>query len=312
MGRFLVAGTIRTLALLFTWAVAAAPPFNSAVAQQRLNVVATTNIIADTARQIAGDDAAVTSLMGPGVDPHLYKASPGDLRLLSNAQTILYNGLHLEGRLSDALEKLKLRKPVVTISERIPPDRLRKPTPLAELYDPHIWFDVSIWILAAERIRDLLIERDPSHAPGYRERFDRYRGSLEELHTWCKDLAASVPAERRVLITAHDAFGYFGQAYGFEVRGIQGLSTDSEASLQDINFLINLIVTRKIPAVFAESSVSPKMVEALVEGARSRGHKLSIGGELYSDSLGAADSHAATYQEMVKRNLITITEALKR
>jgi manganese/zinc/iron transport system substrate-binding protein len=250
--------------------------------------------------------------MGPGIDPHLYKASPGDLRLLSNAQTVIFNGLHLEGKLSDALEKLKLRKPVFAVSERIPPERLRKPTPLANLYDPHIWFDVSLWILAAERIRDILIEQDRLHESSYRERFDRYRSSLEELHAWCKDLAASVPAERRVLITAHDAFGYFGQAYGFEVRGIQGLSTDSEASLQDISFLVNLIVSRRIPAVFVESSVSPKMVQALVEGASSRGHKLTIGGELYSDSLGGIGSDATTYQEMVRRNLITISEALKR
>jgi manganese/zinc/iron transport system substrate-binding protein len=250
--------------------------------------------------------------MGEGIDPHLYKASPGDLRLLSNANIVLHNGLHLEGKMADALEKLTARKPVVAVSSRIPPNLLRKMSEFQNSSDPHVWFDVSLWLMVAEHIRDVLIEHDPTHEANYRGRFQSLDSELRALHAWCTTEIGKIPPARRLLVTAHDAFGYFGRAYGLEVKGIQGLSTDSEASLQDIHHLVDLLVQRDIPAVFIESSVSPKTIEALIEGSVSRNHPLTIGGELFSDTLGAPDSPAGTYTGMVRHNVVTITSALTR
>jgi manganese/zinc/iron transport system substrate-binding protein len=281
-------------------------------AQPPLSVVTTTSIIADTTRRIGGERTEVSSLMGEGVDPHLYKASPGDLRLLSAADLVLHNGLHLEGKMADALEKLSTRKPVVAVTARIPATLLRKTSEFQDSYDPHVWFDVSLWIVVAEYIRDTLIEQDRAGEAGYRTRFQSFESELKDLHAWCSAEIQRIPTPRRLLVTAHDAFGYFGRAYGLEVKGIQGLSTDSEASLQDIRYLVDLLVQRDIPAVFVESSVSPKTVEALVEGSRSRGHALIIGGELFSDTLGPSDSPAGNYTGMVRHNVVTITSALIR
>jgi manganese/zinc/iron transport system substrate-binding protein len=285
---------------------------SQANSQSPVSVVTTTSIIADTARRIGGENTDVRSLMGEGVDPHLYKASPGDLRLLSAANLVLHNGLHLEGRMADALEKLSTRKPVVAVTARIPTNLLRKVSEGHDSYDPHVWFDVSLWLTVAEHIRDTLIEYDRANEAGYRARFQSFEAELRELHTWCRDEIQKIPSPRRLLVTAHDAFGYLGRAYGLEVKGIQGLSTDSEASLQDIRHLVDLLVQRDIPAVFVESSVSPKAVEALVEGSQSRGHALTIGGELFSDTLGPPYSPAGSYLGMVRHNVLTITSALKR
>lgn len=276
-----------------------------------LRVVCTIGMIADIAREIGGPRADVTSIMGEGVDPHLYKASPGDVRLLSDADLVLYCGLHLEGRMADALVKLAAKKPVVAVSEAIDESLLREPPEFRGHFDPHIWFDVSLWMKAAERVRDALVEQDPDGADAYRAAADAYLGSLRELHDWCGAEISRIPGESRVLITAHDAFGYFGRAYGVEVLAIQGISTDGEAGIKDINSLVDTIVRRRIPAVFVESSVPPKTVEALVEGCDSRGHAVRIGGQLYSDAMGPAGTPEGTYVGMVRHNVNTIVAALR-
>jgi manganese/zinc/iron transport system substrate-binding protein len=296
------------LASIFTCSLSS----TTSLCEQPILVVTTTSIIGNTTKVIGGEAVEVRSLMGEGVDPHLYKASPGDLRLLSSAALVLHNGLHLEGKMADALEKLSARKPVVAVTSGIPREQLRSSSDFPGSYDPHVWFDVALWSKVALHIRDTLIEHDRRNESGYRSRYQSFQEELEKLHIWCAAELQKIPSNRRLLITAHDAFGYLGRAYALEVRGIQGLSTDSEASLQDIRFLVDLIVQRQIPAVFVENSVSPKAVQALVEGSRSRGHSLTIGGELYSDTLGPIDSPAGDYIGMVRHNVTTITSALMR
>lgn len=288
-----------------------------AASETRPIIVTTTSIIADTTRAIAADTATVTALMGPGVDPHLYKASPGDLRALQRADIILHNGLHLEGKLADALEKLATRKTVVAVTAQIPLGLLREPhgsTPPSSTpqnFDPHVWFDPTLWVMAAAEIRDTLIRYDRTHAALYTANYEQLRQQLHELHLWTQRELAKIPPKRRILITAHDAFGYFGRAYTIDVRGIQGMSTDSEASLREIEGLVTLIIEREIPAVFVESSVSPKTVQALVEGARARGRALRIGGELLSDSLAAPGTPGGSYVGMIQHNVTTIVSSLK-
>lgn len=278
-----------------------------------LRVVCTTGMIADAARAIGGDHAQVVALMGEGVDPHLYKPTPGDIRELSDAQVIFYNGLLLEGRMVDVLVKMAAppKRFTVAVTEHIDHGRLREPEDFGGHADPHVWFDVSLWARAAERIRDAYIEADPAHRDAYTANAASYLDQLAELHAWCHAQIATIPKDRRVLITAHDAFGYFGAAYDIEVLAIQGVSTDSEASVKQINQLVDTIVSRKINAVFIESSVSPKTIEALVEGCRGRGHTVKIGGELFSDAMGAAGTPEGTYVGMVRHNVQTIVSALK-
>jgi manganese/zinc/iron transport system substrate-binding protein len=285
-------------------------PADTRASGQSLRVVCTIGMIADIAREIGGSRVEVTGIMGEGVDPHLYKASPGDVRLLSDADLVLYCGLHLEGRMADALVKLAARKPVVAVTEGIDEALLREPPEFQGHFDPHIWFDVSLWMKAAERTRDALIEQDPAGADAYRAAAAAYLPRLEELHGWCRSEIARIPEGARVLVTAHDAFGYFGRAYGIEVLAIQGISTDGEAGIKDINSLVDTIVARRIPAVFVESSVPRKTVEALVEGCQSRGHEVRIGGQLYSDAMGPAGTPEGTYIGMVRHNVNTIVAAL--
>jgi len=275
-----------------------------------LNVVATTGMIADTAGEIGGARARVTSLMGEGVDPHLYKASPGDLRKLQGADLILFNGLHLEGRLADTLVRLARRQPTVQVTESIPEDRLREPPELDGHYDPHVWFDPTLWVFVAERTRDALIEHDPAGREEYAANADRVIARLKTLDAWARAELARIPGDSRLIVTAHDAFGYFGRAYGLDVIGLQGISTDSEVSIQSINRLVDTLVSRRCRAVFVESSVPRKAVEALVEGCRARGHTLTIGGELFSDAMGAAGTPEGTYDGMVRHNVRTIVESL--
>jgi manganese/zinc/iron transport system substrate-binding protein len=275
-----------------------------------MRVVATVGMIADVARQVGGDRASVTGLMGEGVDPHLYKASPGDVRAMSDADVILYNGLHLEGRMADVIVKMASRQMVVQVTDSIDESLLREPPEFAGHFDPHVWFDVSLWARAADRIREALIAKDPAGREEYTRAAAAYAGVLAELHEYAKASIASIPAEQRVLVTAHDAFGYFGAAYGIEVMAIQGISTDSEASLLDINALVDTLVARRVPAVFVESSVPRKAIDALVEGCRGRGHEVRIGGELFSDAMGAAGTLEGTYVGMVLHNVNTVTRTL--
>lgn len=276
----------------------------------RPTIVATTGMIADLARSIAGDRAQVTALMGEGVDPHLYKPSPGDVRMLSEADGVLYNGLHLEGRMGEVLENLGKRKVVVAVAERLDHAKLISPPEFPGEHDPHVWFDVSLWAEVAPAIRDALIKADPAGEADYRRGSEQVQSSLAALHTEVKTALAAVPPERRVLVTAHDAFGYFGRAYGFEVLAVQGISTDSEAGLKDINQLVDVLVSRKIPAVFFESSVPRRAIDALIEGAGSRGHTVRLGGELFSDAMGASGTPEGTYAGMIRHNVKVIVDAL--
>ena len=274
-------------------------------------VVATTGIVADTASRIAGEHATIEALMGPGVDPHLYKASESDVRRLAEADLILYNGLHLEGKMGDILTKMARSRPVVAVTEAIPEDLRREPPEFAGQYDPHVWFDVSLWKRTLEPIARALAELDPEHAETYRANAEAFGRELDELDAWVKGQIESVPPSERVLVTAHDAFGYFGERYGMEVVGIQGISTLSEAGLHDVDRVVQLILDKRVKAIFIESSVPRRSIEAVQAGVRARRQEVAIGGQLYSDSLGAADSPEGTYVGMVRANVNTIVNALK-
>ncbi|MFN0134319.1 MAG: metal ABC transporter solute-binding protein, Zn/Mn family [Phycisphaerales bacterium] len=275
-----------------------------------LKVVATTGMVADAAREIGRARVKVTVLMGEGVDPHLYKASPRDVRAMADADLVLYNGLHLEGRMADAIEKMSKRKAAVAVAEAIEAAKLRQPAEFEGHFDPHVWFDVSLWSLAAARTRDALIERDAAGKAEYERAATDYLATLGELDAAARETLATIPKEQRVMVTAHDAFGYFGRAYGLEVLAIQGISTDSEASLRDINALVDTLVSRRVPAVFVESSVPRKTIDALVEGCKGRGHSVTVGGELYSDAMGKDGTLEGTYLGMVLHNVDTIARAL--
>lgn len=276
---------------------------------RKLVIVCTTSIVGDTVWRVAGDRADVTSLMGEGVDPHLYKASTGDVRALSEADVIFYSGIHLEGKLGEVLEKLATSRPVVALADAVPQAQLRAFGPNA--HDPHLWFDVSLWKLGAARVADTLAKADPANASLYAANAKALEAQFGELDTQIRAILDVVPQERRVLVTAHDAFGYFARAYGFEVHGIQGVSTESEASLKDVNALVDLLVSRKIPAVFVESSIPRKTIDALIEGCQSRGHAVSIGGQLFSDAMGRPGTPEGTYPGMVLHNARVIADALK-
>lgn len=276
----------------------------------RLKITATTGMIADTARVIGGAHVDITGLMGPGVDPHLYKATPSDIDALRDADLILYNGLHLEGRMADLLVKMARQIDTLQVTETIPEDLLREPPEFLGQYDPHVWFDVSMWRYVAERVRDAFKDADPAHAADFEANASSFIAELDTLHIYAQEQTARIPKSSRVLVTAHDAFGYFGRAYGLDVVGLQGISTASEYGLQDMKNVIDVIVARKIRAVFIESSVPPKSIEALIAGARSRGHQLHKGGELFSDAMGQAGTPEGTYLGMVRHNVDTIVGAL--
>lgn len=302
--------TISIIILLATWLLMGCEPGETSDTGGKLKILATTGMIADVTQNIVGDAAEVTALMGPGVDPHLYKATQSDLAKMNDADIILYNGLHLEGKMVEVLEKLSRKKPVIAVANGVSISFLRK-APDGEAYDPHIWFDVYAWRDVTRYIADTLQALDTANANLYENNFKGYNVQLNELDMWVQQEIQSIPADQRILITAHDAFEYFGQAYGIEVRGLQGISTISDFGLQDVTALVNLIVERNIKAVFVESSVSDRAISAVVEGAQKRGHEVKIGGTLYSDAMGAAGTPEGTYIGMVKHNVTTITEALK-
>jgi manganese/zinc/iron transport system substrate-binding protein len=279
--------------------------------KQQLNIVATTGMIADMVSVIGGDNVIVKGLMGPGVDPHLYKASAGDVALLSKADVIFYNGLHLEGKMTEIFEQMKSRGiETVAVSEGVDRSDLLTPPEFKGNHDPHIWFDVTLWMNAVGPVRNILIEKDPENAPVYNENADSYLAALSELNEYVKERANSLPEDKRVLITAHDAFNYFGRGYGFEVRGLQGISTASEAGTADVQELATIIVERRIPAVFVESSVPPRYIEAVQAAVKSKGFNVKIGGELFSDAMGNPGTPEGNYIGMVRHNINTIVDAL--
>ncbi len=292
-------------ALLAGCGAPASPPYPSG--DQRLSVVATTSIVADLARNIGGEQVRVEGLMGPGVDPHLYRAREGDVRRLQEADLILFNGLHLEAKLAEVLERMPR---AVAVTETIPRERLIAPPEFEGAHDPHVWFDVSLWMIAAERTRDALTSADPAGAPAYAANAAAYLAELEKLHRYALARVAETPQAARVVITAHDAFNYFGSAYGLEVRGLQGISTAAETGAADVQALAELVANRRIPAMFVESSVPPRSIEAVQAAVRARGFEVGIGGELYSDALGDPAGDAGTYLGMVRHNVDTIVDAL--
>jgi manganese/zinc/iron transport system substrate-binding protein len=277
----------------------------------KLKVVCTTGMIGDATRNIGDTLLQVETLMGAGVDPHLYKATQGDLKRLSSADLILYNGLHLEGKMGEVFEKLSRQKRVVAVAESLDTSLLINSSGYAGAHDPHVWFDLSLWSQVCEHIASILAESDPGNAKAYEANAARYISRIKSLHDEVREQLKQIPQERRVLITAHDAFEYFGKAYAVEVRGLQGISTTSEYGIFDIRNLAEFIAERKINAVFVESSVSPKALEAVVAGCKEKGHDVRIGGTLFSDALGAEGSPEGTYLGMVRSNLNTIVSALK-
>ena len=274
-----------------------------------IEVVCTTGMVADLVRNVGGEHVRVTVLMGPGVDPHLYKSSPADVGQLNRADMICYSGLHLEGKLADLLARMSHKKPTVAVAEKVPADKLLSDEHGAR--DPHVWFDVSLWSEAAGAVKDALAEYDPKHAADYQAACDAYQARLAALHQSAKEQLATIPPDKRVLVTAHDAFRYFGRAYDVEVRGIQGISTVGEASVREVKALIDFLALRKIKAVFVETSVADQNVKSLLEGCAARGHTVTIGGTLFSDAMGEEGTPEGTYEGMVTHNVQTIVNALK-
>lgn len=282
------------------------------VDQQKIQVTCTTAQVADLVKHIGRDDVEVTVLMGEGVDPHLYKASQGDISKLSEADIILYNGLMLEGRMGDIFVKMaRMGKPTIPLTEAVDPSKLMEPPEFEGHYDPHIWMDPSLWAETVPIVVKELSQLNSDKADEFKKNGEQYFEMLMKLHEDNKAKLLSIPNEQRVLITAHDAFGYFGKVYDVEVRGLQGISTASEFGLQDLQVLIDLIVDRKVKAVFVESSVPARSIEALVEGCKAKGHTIKIGGELFSDAMGAPGTKEGTYLGMMEHNVNTIVQSLQ-
>jgi len=268
-------------------------------------------MIADIVREVAGDRGNVDGMIGSGVDPHLYKPTSTDIKALQAADVIFYNGLNLEGKMGDVLVRMaRAGKSVYAVTEEIQQRGDYVMTDEENHEDPHVWMDVQGWIKAVDVVADGLSTHDPAGKEIYRENASKYKAELVKLDAYAKEVISSIPEQKRVLVTAHDAFGYMARAYGLEVKGIQGLSTESEAGVKDIEDLVTLLVEREIPAIFVESSVSDKNIRALAEGAAAKGHEVSIGGELFSDAMGAEGTYEGTYIGMIDHNVTTIARAL--
>jgi manganese/zinc/iron transport system substrate-binding protein len=268
-------------------------------------------MVADIVRQVAGERAQVSGIIGEGVDPHLYKPTRNDVAALLDADVVFYSGLLLEGKMTDTLVRVASSgKPVFAVTQLIDEAELLQPPGMMGHHDPHVWMDPGRWIKAVEAVERSLSGYDPAGAAIYRANAERYLGEVRQLDEYVRQVAATIPESQRVLITAHDAFNYFGAAYGVDVRGIQGISTESEAGVDEINRLVDLIVSRRIGAVFVETSVPEKSVRALVEGAAQRGVEVRVGGSLFSDAMGPPGTYEGTYIGMIDHNATTIARAL--
>ena len=304
-------GLLQLCAMVAVAILALSPGANAQNAErEKLQVVATVSMIGDAVRSVAGDRADVQTLMGEGVDPHLYRQTQADVAAMARADAVFWNGLYLEAQLEEFLEQLSRHRPVFALGESVPVEKRIANADYADRYDPHIWMDPSLWRYVVEGARDALIELDPEGADIYQANAEQSLADLAELEAYAKASLATVPEDKRMLITAHDAFSYFGRAYGFEVLGIQGLSTESEAGLRQVDQLVFLIVEHDINAIFVETSVSERNVRALIEGAAARGQEVTIGGRLYSDAMGPAGTYAGTYIGMIDANVTTITRSL--
>lgn len=280
------------------------------LADTALKVVATTGMIADTARRIGGDSVDVKGLMGPGVDPHAYRQTRTDILAMTKADLVLWHGLYLEAQMEEFFHDLEAKGNLVAVTDSLPRDLLRAHDDYADKYDPHVWMDPRLWVFVAERVQEALTQARPEQAAYFAENAEAFMADLNALTEYAEKSLTSVPQDARILLTAHDAFGYFGQAYGFEVMGIQGISTESEAGLNRISALVDMLVDRQIGAVFVESSVSDRSIRALVEGAAAKGHEVSIGGELFSDAMGEDGTYEGTYVGMIDHNITVISRAL--
>ncbi|HET6424011.1 MAG TPA: zinc ABC transporter substrate-binding protein [Planctomycetaceae bacterium] len=276
-----------------------------------LQIVTTTGMVNDLVRTVAGDHAELLPLMGPGIDPHLFKPTRNDVKKLFEADVVFYSGLMLEHRMEESLEQLAHSgHQIFAVTQKLDPSRLRSPPDFAGQHDPHVWMDVALWSDCLPWIAEKLSEADPAHAAEFQQNAKAAQEELRELDEYCRTVIQSIPEGQRVLVTAHDAFGYFGQRYGLEVRSVQGVTTESEAGIQDVNALVDFLVERKLPAIFVESSVNSKNIQAVIEGCRSRGVTVKIGGELYSDAMGAAGTYEGTYLGMLDANATRIARAL--
>ncbi|HRD78052.1 MAG TPA: zinc ABC transporter substrate-binding protein [Hyphomicrobiaceae bacterium] len=303
-GLFVVGATVSTALLLMGSSV----PANAQA--RKIGVVATTGMIADAARQVGGGEVEVTALMGPGVDPHAYRQTRSDIAAMTRADLVLWHGLYLEAQMEELLRDLGRRRKVVAVAESLPKPVLRAHDAYKDRFDPHVWMSPELWAGVVAAVRDGLAAAAPDRRAAFDANAARHLTEIGELAAYAKRILATVPADRRVLITAHDAFNYFGAAYGFEVLGIQGISTESEAGLNRIRELVEIIVARRIGAIFVESSVSDRNVKALIEGSAARGHAVKIGGELFSDAMGEAGTYEGTYIGMIDHNVTTIARAL--
>ncbi len=289
-----------------------APAASSATFQGAgpIRAVATVGMVGDIVRNVGAEHVTVTQIMGAGVDPHLYRSTRDDVLMIMDGDIVFYSGLMLEGKMSDTLIKVARSKPVYAVTEMIGESELLEPEEFQGHYDPHVWMDVSAWSQCVDAVAKSLAEFDPVHAEDYKANAQRYRQQLAELHEYGIKSIGTIPVGRRVLITSHDAFNYFGRAYGLDVQGIQGLSTESEAGLQRINELVELIVAQNVHAVFVESSVPRKNIDALVEGARAKHHEITVGGELFSDAMGETGTYEGTYVGMLDHNITLVARGL--
>ena len=297
--------------ILITLAVVSCKP-SQKEENQKLQVVTTTTMITDLLRNIGGDKIDVKGLMGTGVDPHLYKASEGDVSKLFNADVIVYNGLHLEGKLEDVFEKMRRQNKItIAVSDVIDKSTLIGSEYFASNYDPHIWFDISNWKQITSYVVEKLSELDVENADTFEKNGKAYLEKLSSLQRTIESSVAKLPIEQRILVTAHDAFNYFGKAFEFEVVGLQGLSTATEAGVKDVQKMAGFIIEKDIKAIFVESSVPKRTIEALVEAVKSKGHDVEIGGTLYSDALGSDGTKEGTYLGMYQYNVQTIVNSLR-
>ncbi len=279
---------------------------------KKLRVVATISMITDILENIGRDRIDVTGIVGEGVDPHLYKPTAGDVERLKNAEIIFYNGLNLEAKIiGAALDKMAYKTKAVAVTAGTLPSQLRTSSEFQGGYDPHVWHDVSLWMKAVERVRDTLAQADPNNAEYYRTNAKNYLAALKTLHDDLQNLAAQVPAQRRILVTTHDAFGYLGRAYGLEVRGLQGLNTETEAGVADVRELAAFIIEHRIPAMFVETSAPSQGIEAVQAAVRAKGFEIEIGGSLFADAMGTPGTPEGTYIGSMRHNMDTIVNALR-
>ena len=281
---------------------------------QVLKIVATTEMVADIVRHVVGAHGTVAGLMGSGTDPHLFKATRNEIKKLYDADVVFYSGLMLEGRMQETLKQVNTAaRPVIAVTsglEANEPGFLRSPPDFEGHFDPHVWMDVNAWSRCTEVVVETMSKVDPAHAGDYEQNAKEYRAELSELDQYVKQVIHSIPESQRVLVTAHDAFGYFGSRYGIDVRSVQGVSTEAEAGIKDVNRLVDFLVERKLPAIFVESSVNEKNIRAVIEGAGSRGVTVKVGGELFSDAMGAEGTYEGTYVGMLDHNATMISQAL--